>query len=129
MALQLTAGNIDDRAPVKQLLSDIKGVVAGDRGYIKKELAEDLLENGINFLTKPKKNMKEKIFSSFEKMVLRGRGIIETIFDQLKAICQIEHTRHRKPDNFIANLLSGLIAYTLRPRKPEIRANCKIPFF
>ncbi|MEI7669317.1 MAG: IS982 family transposase, partial [Pseudomonadota bacterium] len=120
MAFQLTAGNVDDRVPVKELLKNLIGMAAGDRGYIKKGLAEYLQKFGLNFLTKIKKNMKEKIFSPFEKMVLKGRGIIKTIFDQLKAICQIEHTRHRKPDNFIANLLSGLIAYTLRPRKPKI---------
>ncbi|MBL3285195.1 IS982 family transposase domain protein [Rickettsiales endosymbiont of Paramecium tredecaurelia] len=32
----------------------------------------------------------------------------------------IEHSRHRKPDNFLANILSALIAYTLKPRKPSI---------
>ncbi|MEM6431149.1 MAG: transposase, partial [Deinococcota bacterium] len=46
---------------------------------------------------------------------LRKRFIIETINDQLKNISQIEHTRHRKPNNFAINLLAGLIAYTHQP--------------
>ena len=40
--------------------------------------------------------------------MLRKRFIIETIFDQLKNISQIEHTRHRSAKNFIVNLIAGL---------------------
>ena len=40
--------------------------------------------------------------------------------EQLKHICQIEHSRHRSPTNFVVNLLSGLIAYCHRDRKPSI---------
>jgi hypothetical protein len=35
-------------------------------------------------------------------------------------ICQIEHTRHRCFTNFIANLISGLVAYNLMPKKPSL---------
>jgi hypothetical protein len=51
---------------------------------------------------------------------LRGRSIIETINDQLKNISQIEHSRHRSVANFFVNLLSGLIAYCLQPKKPSL---------
>lgn len=37
----------------------------------------------------------------------------------VKNNCQIEH--HRHPSNFLANLLSGLTAYSLDPNKPSIR--------
>lgn len=121
MSFALTPGNVDDRKTLQKMFKKLKGTAAGDRGYIGKKLAAELAQMGINFLTKAKRNMKQKTFSAFEKMVIDGRSIIETIFDQLKAICQIEHTRHRKPDNFIANLLAGLIAYTMRPRKPAIK--------
>ncbi|MCL2502856.1 MAG: IS982 family transposase, partial [Bacteroidales bacterium] len=40
--------------------------------------------------------------------------------DLLKNGCQIEHTRHRCFNNFIANLVSGLIAYNLAPKKPAL---------
>jgi len=38
----------------------------------------------------------------------------------LKNICQIEHTRHRNPINFLVNLVSGLIAYSYFPKKPSL---------
>ncbi|WP_407704776.1 hypothetical protein [Tenacibaculum tangerinum] len=40
--------------------------------------------------------------------------------DILKNVCQIEHTRHRSFDNFILNLVAGLIAYSFYPTKPNI---------
>ncbi|QGP51894.1 hypothetical protein PsalN5692_03393 [Piscirickettsia salmonis] len=35
-----------------------------------------------------------------DKILLRKRGIIESVFDQLKNISQIEHSRHRSVNNF-----------------------------
>nr|WP_241896495.1 transposase [Candidatus Enterovibrio escacola] len=43
--------------------------------------------------------------------MLQKRFIIETIFDQLKNISQIEYLRHRNCIRFIVNLLAGLIVY------------------
>ncbi|MBW4459161.1 MAG: transposase, partial [Nodosilinea sp. WJT8-NPBG4] len=51
---------------------------------------------------------------------LRKRPIIETVNDQLKNLCQIEHSRHRSPFNFLVNPVSGLIAYVYHPDKPSL---------
>ena len=56
-----------------------------------------------------------------DKILLRKRSVIETINDQLKNICQVEHSRHRSFTNFITNLISGLIAYTFFEKKPAIK--------
>ena len=61
-----------------------------------------------------------------DKIALRKRALIESVNDQLKNICQIEHTRHRSFENFITNLLSGLIAYSFFPKKPSINLNEEI---
>ncbi|WP_228484296.1 transposase, partial [Leptospira borgpetersenii] len=42
------------------------------------------------------------------KILLRKRAIIESVNDELKNICQIQHTRHRSFFNWAVNLLSGL---------------------
>ena len=55
-----------------------------------------------------------------DKTLLRKRAIIETLDDELKNICQIEHTRHRSPEGFIVNLISGLIAYSYVPKKSTL---------
>lgn len=52
--------------------------------------------------------------------MLRKRGIIETIIDQLKNILKIEYFKARIPTNFLVNLLLRLIAYILRLKKPSL---------
>ena len=64
--------------------------------------------------------MKGHIMSLADKILLRKRAIIETINDELKNLCQIEHTRHRSVNNFIMNILDALTAYCLFPKKPTL---------
>ena len=120
MTFCLTPGNTDDRKPVPKLFRKLQGLAAGDKGYISKKMAVELAEMGINFITKTRQNMKKIKRSAFEKFFLAKRAIVEAVIGQLKEICQIEHSRHRKPDNFLVNLLAALAAYTLKPRKPSI---------
>uniref|UniRef100_UPI0037435A41 transposase n=1 Tax=Candidatus Enterovibrio escicola TaxID=1927127 RepID=UPI0037435A41 len=47
--------------------------------------------------------------------------IIETVFDQLKNISQIEYSRHCSCISFMVNLLAGLIAYSFQLKKPIIK--------
>lgn len=118
----LTPGNIDDRTPVKTMAeqSNLIGKLVGDRGYISSQLSKDLFLRGVKLITRIRKNMKNKIMELSDKLFLRKRGIIETIIDQLKNISQIEHSRHRSPTNFLANLIAGLIAYSHQPKKPSL---------
>lgn len=67
--------------------------------------------------------MKTLTHSLFDQAVLRRRSLIETVFDELKNLCQFEHTRHRSPINFGVNLLAGIIAYCLMPNKPPLPLN------
>ena len=64
--------------------------------------------------------MKNTLVKLRDKLLLRKRAIIESVNDQLKNICQIEHSRHRSGFNFLANLLGGLIAYSYHPTKPSL---------
>jgi len=50
--------------------------------------------------------MKNCLMSINDKILLRKRSIIETINDELKNICQIEHSRHRSFVNFLTSLIS-----------------------
>ena len=110
LAVQLTAGNVDDRTPVPKLVKDLFGKLFGDKGYISQKLFDLLFTDGVQLVTKIRKNMKNKLMPVFDKLMLRKRAIIETIYDQLKNISQIEHTRHRSGFNFLVNIVSALIA-------------------
>ena len=120
LAVKLTKGNVDDRTPVLEMATNVFGSLFGDKGYISKELTEDLLNKGIHLITGIKKNMKNKLLTLMDKILLRKRSIIETVNDQLKNISNIEHSRHRSVKNFLVNLLCALIAYAKQPKKPCI---------
>jgi len=120
LAACLTPGNTDDRQPVANLTKNLVGKLFGDRGYISQDLFELLFERGLELITKRRKNMKNALMPLLDKILLRKRPIIETVNDQLKNLCQIEHSRHRSPFNFLVNLVSGLIAYAYHPDKPSL---------
>ena len=98
MAFKLTAGNVDDRQPVPDLVAELVGKLIG-------------------------KNMKNKLVPLIDKVLLRKRAVIESVNDQLKNISQIEHTRHRSIWSFMANIVGALCAYALQPKKPSIAAS------
>ena len=88
--------------------------------YINQNLFKMLFVDNIHLVAKIKKNMKNSLMNLYDKLLLRKRSVIETVNDELKNVCQIEHTRHRSFDNFATNLIAGLIAYNLLPKKPEM---------
>jgi hypothetical protein len=93
--------------------------VFGDKGYVSQKLAKQLLESvGVQLITKLRRNMKNRLISLSDRLLLRKRSIIETIIDQLKNISQLEHSRHRSPANCLVNVVCGLIAYCHQPKKP-----------
>jgi len=106
----ITQANVDDRKTKDST-----------KMYLVKYLqTEDIYQricliDGIHLITKIRKNMKNSLMLLSDKIYLRKRALIETVNDQLKNICQIEHTRHRCFTNFIANMISALIAYNFLP--------------
>lgn len=121
LAFQLTQGHVADIAVADVLSQQIVGKLFGDKGYISSSLGERLLKRGLQLFTSVRANMKQKLITLKDKILLRKRSIIETINDQLKNISQIEHTRHRSPRNFLINLLAGIAAYTHRTKKPALK--------
>jgi hypothetical protein len=116
----LTKGNVDDRKPVANLTKRLTGLLFGDKGYIKKELFQELFDRGLKLVTKLKKGMKNALILLKEKILLRKRSIIETVFGYLKNKFEIEHTRHRSPINFLVHVFSTLVSYSMQPKKPCI---------
>ena len=118
----LTPGNVDDRKPVPRLVRKLFGKIFGDKGYISKELYEQLLQTvGVQLVTKLRSNAKNQLPMTWsDRILLRKRAIVESVIDQLKNNSQIEHSRHRSVGNFLVNLLCGLIAYARQPKKPSL---------
>ena len=123
LTFTITQANTDDRTPLKteRFLDKIFGKLFADKGYIGKELAQLLFVDGVQIITQVKNNMKNCLMTMSDKILLRKRSVIETVNDELKNICQVEHSRHRSFGNFLTNLISGLIAYSFLPKKPSIK--------
>ena len=112
--LAITAGNTDDRMPVPDMLKDIFCKLVGDKGYLSKKLFNNLFEQGTTLITKIKKNMKNCLMHVKDKLMLKKRSLVETIFSSMKCLQTLIHSRHRSPINAFSNLLAGLIDYQLR---------------
>jgi hypothetical protein len=115
-----TPGHVDDRAPVPSMVNHLRGKLFGDRGSISAPLTQLLFEQGLQLITRLRKNMKNHLMHLSDKLLLRKRVVIESIIDQLKNISQIEHSRHRRPVNFVVHLIAGLLAYSHQEKKPGL---------
>ena len=96
------------------------GKLYADKGNLSKKLTEKLRCMGIDLITKVKRNMKPAQHTPCDTALLRQRSLIETIFDALKNLSHIEHSRHRSVSHFIVNLLAGVIAYCLQKNKSHL---------
>lgn len=135
----ITQANVDgcwavskhDREPLKNesFLRAVFGKLYADKGYISEKLQQLLFVDGVHLITNIRNNMKNSLMTVADKILLRKRSVIETVNDELKNICQVEHSRHRSFTNFVTNLIAGwllsaveiLIAYCFLPKKPAIK--------
>jgi len=125
----LTKGNVDDRdlKVMKSMTENMFGKLFADKGYVSKKLSDLLFGNGIQLIAKPKKNMKNVNLSQSDRILLRKRAIIESVNDELKNICKIQHTRHRSLANFLINIMAALSAYSFFPKKPSLNIKFEKP--
>jgi hypothetical protein len=79
MAVKITKGNVDDRAPVAEITKGLQGVVAEDKGYITKKLFEECYRKGLKIITGIRKTMKNILMPFAEKTILRKRFFIPRV--------------------------------------------------
>ena len=117
-----TMANVADNhfSTMIKLFSKLKGWAFADKGFINQKAVEELLSKGLHLITGIRQNMKNKPMVMEQKLLLQKRGVIESVNDILKTVCDIEHTRHRSPVNALVNLYAGLCSYTFLERLPSI---------
>jgi Transposase DDE domain len=120
--VMFTTANVADNSTgqLLKLFAKLKGWAFADKGFINQKAFEDLLHKGLHLITGIRTNMKNKLMSYQQKILLKKRGMIESINDILKTVCDIEHTRHRSPVNALLNVFAGICAYTFLERLPSI---------
>ena len=90
LGVRFTPGGVDYHGTV--LLIE-KGFF-GDRGYCSNKIFELLWIQGVDLIIRLYKNMKPQLLSLVNKILLRKRALVEIVNDQLKNICQVEHSRY-----------------------------------
>ena len=121
VGFDLTPGNVADNNQqlLRKLLDQLDGVCVGDKGYLTK-LFSFFYENGLYLMTKPRKNMKKLPVDNTFNLLINKRAVVESTFDILATICDIEHSRHRSPLNASVHIFSALIAYQYLDQKPHV---------
>ena len=120
LAFDLTAGNVHDSSMLEHLDPSLFGKLFGDKGYLSQAKTQQLARQGLDLVTSIRRNMKQLIMKLEDKILLRKRGIVESVNNLLKNWANISHSRHRDPNNFFVNVMAGLIAYCWKPDKPRI---------
>ena len=106
------------RKELLAIASGLFGKLYADKDCIAKAFGKKLKDFGLDVVTLVRKNTLKIVHLEFDQALLGKRSLVETVFDELKNLCQIEHIRHRSPMNFAVNLMAGIVAYCLQPVKP-----------
>ena len=117
IAFCLTGADVDDRKKVSA--KELYGKAFADRSYISPKLFDTLFDDGIRLVHGIKTNMKNRLMSFYDKMMLRKRYIIETVNDLLKNKAQPVHSGLRSITNFPVNPVAVPGAYCFFENKPE----------
>ena len=109
----LTSANGSEREAVWDIISGIRGLLIGDKGYISGELGEQLQGSDINLQTPKRSNMKDQRDKSFVRLLTRFRRLIETVIGQLCERFNFEKVRARDVWHLTSRLNRKLLAHTV----------------
>jgi len=129
ISFTITKANVADNNPhlIGSLTKTVTGKLFGDRGYIiNNKLRNNLFSRGLSVITRIRSNMKNCLMHIYDKLMLKKRGVIESVFAILKETFSIEHSRHRSNTGFLVNAYSALIAYAFKSSKPKVNLQNKV---
>jgi hypothetical protein len=113
MAIKITKANSSDLYAADSLTKELQGKLFGDKGYISKALFTKLYARDLRLFTGIRKDMKNHLLELDDKINLRKRSLIESVFNVLKNSMNLEHSRHRSPINFLVHILACITAYAI----------------
>jgi hypothetical protein len=117
IAMKITKANISDVSVLDSLSKGLTGKIFGDKGYISSDVFNKLFRRGLRLFTGIRKTMKNKLLELNDKISLKKRSLIESSYNILKNVMDLEHTRHRSPINFLVNILSCVAAFSFTSLK------------
>ena len=108
-----TAANVDERDVCSELVKDFRGLLLGDKGFIRPTLQTELKEQGLHLQTPLRENMKDDRPKDFLKWLMGTRRLIETVIGQLTERFHIERVRARDMWHQFSRFWRKLLAHTV----------------
>lgn len=108
-----TASTNDLKALNKNFLRKIKGYLIGDKGYISYKKTKELRAEGIELITRSRKNMKKTPANKKVISLLKLRNRVETVFGKLKCSFNMIQKYSRSLTSYFTHILSAIVAYTI----------------
>ncbi len=105
--------SIDERDVVQDMTAEIKGLLIGDKGYIRPLLSEELKWQDIDLQTPLRKNMTDSRTKTFVKQLMSVRRLVETVIGQLSERFHIEKMRARDLWHAQNRFIRKLLAHTV----------------
>jgi hypothetical protein len=112
-AATFAAANIDERDVCPELTTKIRGLLLGDKGFIRPSLKEGLSAKGLHLQTPLRENMKESRPKSFLQWMMSTRRLVETVIGQLSERFHIEKIRARDLWHQMSRFWRKLLAHTV----------------
>lgn len=94
-------------------MEKIRGLLLGDKGFIRSEFQELLEKQGLHLQTSLRENMKDDRPKSFLKWLVGTRRLVETVIGQLKERFHIEKVWARDLWPQFSRFWRKLLAHTL----------------
>ncbi|MEM8614322.1 MAG: IS982 family transposase [Cyanobacteria bacterium P01_H01_bin.105] len=112
LGLSVTAANVDERDVVPELVLGLDGLLLGDKGYIRQQLADDLAQQDLMLLTPLRTNM-EGYDALTNQAISRERQLVETVIGHLDHWFDIEQMLARDLWHLTSRLARKLLAHTV----------------
>lgn len=120
VSFKFTNGSTSDISALdSNFVNNISGYLIGDKGYLGKKKAQELRANGVNLITKSRKNMKKVPISKNILRMLSRRQVVETAFSLLKSKFSLISQHARSLNSFFSQALSAIFSYHLHRKTPE----------
>ena len=111
--ITLTAANVDERDALWDITNKMRGLLIGDKGFIRPILKEDLAKIDIDLQYLVKKNMKDERPDSFTKLLKSKRRLVETVIGQLAERFEIEKTKARDLWHLTNRITRKILSHTV----------------
>ena len=127
-AATFAAANIDERDVCPELIDKIRGLLLGDKGYLRPSLQKECAHQQLYLQTPVRDNMLETRSVSFLNWMKGTRRLIETVIGQLAERFHIEKVRARDTWHQSSRFWRKILAHTICIKMNIILGNEPLQF-